>query len=185
MLGENLNNATALAENDHNKIRIHQMPSHASLHEVPCDPPAHCAMQFKLRKKTKGMPREQERENPRKQDAVMTPLITPKKKKRYRGRETSETPEIRDCGYSYLLQLAGGASGSPSRSLCTITLWLQMSMNISNFSIILSFSTNFAFKSSISVCLSSSIFFISSRALASSRRRSDLIRSSEVCGGFV
>ena len=44
-------------------------------------------MQFKLRKKTKGMPREQERETPRKQDAVMTPLITPKKKKIQRERD--------------------------------------------------------------------------------------------------
>ncbi|KAL7919679.1 hypothetical protein ACQKWADRAFT_187267 [Trichoderma austrokoningii] len=70
-----------------------------------------------------------------------------------------------------------------SLSRCTMTRWLQMSMNISNFSIILSFSTSLALSSSISFCFSSSTFLRSSRALASSRRRSDRIRSSgDGCG---
>ncbi|PKK46751.1 hypothetical protein CI102_11445 [Trichoderma harzianum] len=66
-----------------------------------------------------------------------------------------------------------------------MTLPLQMSINISNFSISLSFSAILALRSSISFCFSSSIFFKSSRALASSRLSSARMRSSGDCNGLV
>ncbi len=79
-----------------------------------------------------------------------------------------------------------GPPSSPARRCrCIMTRPLQMSMNISNLSINLSFSSSLALRASISFCFSSSTFFMSSRAFASSRRRSERMRSSGDWAVFV